>query len=69
MSKYICLLLCFGLFGCDSIDYIDKYVKIDATQNIQYIKDKKTGLCFAIFYSSSVSEVPCDKIERFLLNP
>jgi hypothetical protein len=59
------------LFGCDSIDHIDKYVKIDATQNIQYIKDKKTGLCFAIFYNghSSASEVPCDKVERFLLNP
>ena len=71
MSKYICIFLCFGLFGCEPVSNIEMNIRIDNIQDIKYIKDKKVGLCFAFFDGGqySVSEVPCDKVERILLNP
>ena len=37
--------------------------------NLIYIKDNKTGLCFAVYYlprEGYLTHVPCDKVKKFL---
>lgn len=41
---------------------------IDGVQHLSYVKDHRTGLCFA-GHDSSLAEVDCEKVQKYLLNP
>lgn len=47
----------------------------DASKELVYFKDHRTGLCFAFWTASSdtrsvtISHVPCENVERLLVNP
>jgi len=70
--KKILLLMCLGLLACDQISTTPNQ---DA-QTIRYVKDQRTGLCFAYNYVSGsayggggevLTHVPCTpEVEKLI---
>lgn len=68
------------LSGCNPITMpVDKGQAQDIVQQLTYVKDKRTGLCFALIgmtkmgdvsqTSTGITYVPCDeKVEKLLIN-
>ena len=41
----------------------------ETAENIRYIYEPRTGLCFALLGERTMSEVPYEKVKDYLLNP
>ena len=76
MKTTILLTLCLLAIGCkDNFRREDEGVLKRArmryfAQKLEFMKDKDTGLCFAVvFYGSTLglAEVPCAKVQDFLV--
>ena len=68
MRRVMGLLLVVGLWGCE--DTRGHYTGI--VEKLRYVKDHRTGLCFAtksIPYQGYLAQVPCERVEKFLMNP
>ena len=73
-SVIIACALTTLLASCTLPVSLDSYENVDIAENISYVKDKRTGLCFATIASTSmgffsiisITEVPCDKVEALL---
>jgi hypothetical protein len=70
----ICLL---AIFGCDvNPSKLPQGDANELAEKLTYTKDERTGLCFAVVASRKtahasqsglgLTEVPCDKVERFI---
>ncbi len=67
----LCLLAC-----APRIEKVDSGTAQSVLSNISYIKDSKTGLCYAMFTTTKVGDansntvsitwVPCEKVEPYL---
>ena len=79
MKNYaLCIVLTLGLClaACSPIvSKVNSTTASDVVDNITYAKDKRTGICYALFttiklgdYSNTVgiTWVPCEKVEKFL---
>jgi hypothetical protein len=79
-SLVICFLAVFLLAGCSvNPSKVDKKYAEKYTDEMTYVKDKKTGICFAIVANRKTgstdtasvthSYVPCDMCRDQLVNP
>jgi len=76
MKKITCtlLIILLILFIISCVSREEKRITSTNTTGISYIKDNKTGLCFAKFESTthggwiitSISNVPCDKAGKLI---
>ncbi len=78
MSLIIITAICFFAVSCNvnPSEVSDDYAK-DFVRKIKYVKDEKTGLCFAIVATRETGStdqngiswtwVPCDSVEKFLI--
>lgn len=69
----VAIILCLGVSGCKTIEERKasaKIVSYRTLKSIQYIKDERTQVCFAILSKPSgvkaMSAVPCDKVEQLV---
>jgi hypothetical protein len=64
------LLLAILLVGCEPKVHKPTDHKDAVLKGIVYIKDKRTGLCFAYSdwktYESGITHVPCKAVEKYL---
>lgn len=68
--KLIIAVLCIGfLQGCES-DELNRIQANEIRKQITYIKDDRTGNCFACYedsYHGGLATVPCESIPDYLL--
>lgn len=69
------ILFCLGIIGCDPVEYKRSQDIENAgnIQNLTYIKDKKSGLCFAasgLGYPYAVlTNIPCTpEVEKLVFS-
>ena len=71
--KMTCLALLLILASCDELDSISATDKNNIEKKLTYLKDNRTGLCFAFLTaaggvdSHTMACVPCDSIPPNLL--
>ena len=69
MTRAFLLVLCLMLFGCD--DGENKTAQY-ALNNLVYVRDVRTGLCFAFYWGGSAhggpgfTTVPCEAVLDYL---
>jgi len=78
MSVIIIAAICFFAVSCsvNPSEVSDDYAK-DFVKKVKYVKDEKTGLCYAIVATRKTGStdqngiswtwVPCDSVEKFLI--
>lgn len=64
MRLLILFIISISIFGCGENDTSSQY---EQSGKIVYIKDNRTGLCYAsldAMYSRSITCVPCDSLMK-----
>jgi hypothetical protein len=68
--KVIAIGTVLMLVGCTDTVHVSESTKTDVLRDLAYVRDSRTGLCFAVlqtqgyggFQSASITNIPCDKM-------